>query len=160
MKTLLFQVKKSTMQEIDYFKGVSDNEFIDYYKLDLFSRMEITIYTYPHEFVEEDPQPWEHLKRCEMILYEYLYNTYESADHERWLEKKKQQSESQDEQGLGINSDQIEIDETPEQRADRYALLQKQRDEIVKAKMQQLMPQLSIATDEYLAAVKLTFVDL
>lgn len=148
------------MPEIDYFKGVTDKEFIEYYKVDLFSRMEITIYTYPHEFVEEDPQPWEHLKRCEMILYEYLYNTYESADHERWIEEKKEQSENQDEHGLENGSQHTEIDETPEQRADRYALLQKQRDEIVKAKMQQLIPQLSIVIDEYLAAVKLTFVDL
>ncbi|TDW46675.1 hypothetical protein EV144_106349 [Flavobacterium sp. 270] len=63
------------MEEIDYFKGVSNQEFIDYYKVDLYSRMQITLYTYPNEMTEEDPGPWEHLNRCQGILYEYLYNT-------------------------------------------------------------------------------------
>ncbi|MFH6935991.1 hypothetical protein [Flavobacterium sp. FlaQc-30] len=148
------------MEEIDYFKGVTDQEFIDYYKVDLFSRMEITIYTYPHEFTEEDPRPWEHLNRCEAILYEYLYNTYENADFERRLEKKAGQSQKQETEVLENDAPQIEIELAPQQKAERYAHLQKLRNEIVAAKMQQLIPRLNVVTDDYLTKVKLKYEDL
>ena len=151
------------MNQIDYFNGVSNQDFIDYYKEDLYSRMEITLYTYPHEFIEEDPRPLDHLNRCEVILFEYLYSTYESANYERRLALQNQELELQD-----ISEQQkaapIEIDpapeETPEERTQRLALEQQQRNDIVDAKMNELTPLLDEVIDEYLEKVKLNFINL
>lgn len=148
------------MEEIDYFKGVADQEFVDYYKVDLYSRMEITLYTYPHEFVEEDPQPWEHLNRCEGILYEYLYNAYEEAKYQRWKQEDNEDSKISDDDFIPIDPGHTGIGQTPEEKAEKYAAEQRQRDAIVKAKMQELVPELGKVTDAYLKIVKLSFVDL
>lgn len=152
------------MDQIDYFKGVSNQEFIDYYKIDLYSRMEITLYTYPHEQIEEDPRPMEHLDRCKLILFEYLYNSYESAKYERYLEVKNQKSEihtlSDDKQQSSSSEIEPAPVETSEERNRRYAIEQHQRNEIVKAKMQELSPLLNEVIDEYLQKVKITLEDL
>ena len=148
------------MEDIDYFKGVTNQEFIDYYKVDLFSRMEITMYTYPHEFTEEDPIPWEHFNRCEGILYEYLYNAYAEAKFQRWQQEKNEESEILDAGEQQKDCDQIEIEETSEERAEKYKVEQSERDKIVRAKMQELRPELNKLTDDYLQNVKLTFIEL
>ncbi len=143
------------MDKIDYFKGVTNQDFIDYYKVDLYSRMEITIYTYPHEFVEEDPIPWEHFNRCERILYEYLYNTYADAEFQRRQQEKKKESENPDRHDILLT-----IEQTAEEKTAKYAAEHNERESIVKAKMLELVPKLSKLTDDYLQNVKLTFVDL
>lgn len=148
------------MEEIDYFKGITNEEFIDYYRIDLYSRMEITLYTYPNECVEEEPIPWEHFNRCDGILYEYLYNAYAEAKYQRGLLEKKQESEISATVEKQTDSDQIEIEETDEERAEKYSCEQSQRNEIVRAKMQELMPELNKLKDDYLKNVKLTFIDL
>jgi len=148
------------MEEIDYFEGVTNQEFIDYYKVDLYSRMEITLYTYPNEMTEEDPIPWEHFNRCKGILYEYLYNAYAEAKFQRWQLQKNQETEISNTGDQQTEADQIEIEETAEQRAESYTLEQEERNKIVRAKMQELRPELNKLTDDYLKNVKLTFIDL
>lgn len=145
------------MGEMDYFEGYTNQEFIDYYRVDLYSRMEITLYTYPHEFVEENPIPWEHFNRCEQILYEYLYNCYEDCKFKR--------GQQINTEGLKTSSEDAQPDaaqeqETADKRAQRYALEQKQLQAAVKAKMGELVPEINKVIAKYLQKVKLTFVDL
>ncbi|MFH7001193.1 hypothetical protein [Flavobacterium bizetiae] len=146
------------MEEIDFFEGYTNQEFIDYYTVDLYSRMEITLYTYPHEFVEEDPIPWEHLNRCEQILYDYLYNCYEASKFKRWQQKKDEELKTADTQGQ--QPDSADIEESEQQRAEKYAQEQKERETAVKAKMMELAPEINKVTDNYMQSVKLTFKDL
>jgi len=146
------------MEEIDYFEGYANQEFIDYYTIDLYSRMEITLYTYPHEFVEEDPIPWEHFNRCEQILYDYLYNCYEASKFNRRQQKKDEELETADTEGQ--QPDSAHIEESEQQRAEKYAQEQKQRETAVKAKMLELAPEINKVTDTYMQSVKLTFIDL
>lgn len=148
------------MEDIDYFKGVTNHEFIDYYKVDLYSRMEITLYTYPHEFVEEDPLPWEHLNRCDAILHEYLYNAYAEAQYQRRIQEKQEERDISNTDEQQTDSERVKLEETLEERAEKYALEQSTRNKIVRAKMQELMPALNIVKEDYLKNVKLTFVDL
>lgn len=58
--------------EIDKFNGVTNGEFIDYFKIDLHSRMEILSYTYPHELLDEDSGFGEHVQRCIALLKDYM----------------------------------------------------------------------------------------
>jgi len=148
------------MEEIDYFKGVANQEFIDYYKLDLYSRMDITLYTYPNEMTEEDPIPWEHFNRCEGILYEYLYNAYAEAKFHRRQQQKMEEQAISNANDQQADSEQIEIEITAEERAESYKMEQEQRNTIVSAKIQELRPELSKLQDDYLNKVKLTFIDL
>lgn len=148
------------MEQIDYFKGVTNQEFIDYYKVDLYSRMEITLYTYPNELTEEEPIPWEHLNRCQEILYEFLYNAYAGAKYDRWLEQHSIELEDNMANTGQEDEEKIKIEQTPEEKTQKYALEQKEREEIVKAKMQELMPELNKVTDDYMKKVKLSYVDL
>lgn len=145
------------MEEIDYFKGVTNQEFINYYKVDLYSRMEFTLYTYPHEFAEEDPIPWEHFNRCEGILYEYLYNAYAAAQYQRWEQLKEKEFEISSADKHQTDS---ALEETAEEKAQKYAHEQNERERIVRLKMQELMPELNKMTNDYMKNVKLTFVDL
>lgn len=148
------------MEEIDYFKGVTNQEFLDYYKLDLYSRMEITLYTYPNEMTEEDPIPWEHFNRCEGILYEYLYNAYAEAKFQRGQQQKKQDEAISNSSGQQADYEQIEIEVTAEQRAESYKMEQEERNIIVSAKMKELRPELNKLQNDYLKKVKLTYIDL
>jgi len=146
------------MEEIDFFEGYTNQEFIEYYTVDLYSRMEITLYTYPHEFAEEDPIPWEHFNRCQQILYDYLYNCYEASKFKRWQQKKDEELKAADPQEH--EKDATHIDETAKERAEKYAQEQKQRETAVKAKMLELAPEINKVTDNYMQSVKLTFRDL
>ena len=148
------------MEEIDYFKGVSNQQFIDYYKLDLFSRMEITLYTYPNEMTEEGLFPWEHFNRCEGILYEYLYSAYAEAQFQRWQQEKSEELEISNSDDQHSDSDQIEIEQTAEEKAESYKMEQEKRNTIVRAKMQELTSELTKIQDDYLEKVKLTLIDL
>ncbi|OCB78319.1 hypothetical protein B0A79_12275 [Flavobacterium piscis] len=148
------------MEEIDYFKGVTNQQFIDYYKLDLFSRMEIILYTYPNERTEEEPIPWEHFNRCEGILYEYLYNAYAEAKFQRWEQQKSEELEISSTDDQHSDSNQIEIEQTAEQKAESYKMEQEKRNTIVRAKMQELNAELTKIQDDYLEKVKLTLIDL
>jgi hypothetical protein len=145
------------MEEIDYFEGVTNQDFIEYYREDLFSRMEITLYTYPHELADEDPRPSEHFHRCDLILYDYLYQSYESAVIERRIRiKEKMQSNGT----LIAEQTEQKIEETAEDKATRRNAEHQLREEKVKAKMLELDPEINRLIDEYLSQVKLIFVDL
>jgi hypothetical protein len=148
------------MEEIDYFKGVTNQEFLDYYKLDLFSRMEITLYTYPNEITEEGLFPWEHFNRCEGILYEYLYSAYAEAQFQRWEQQKSEELEISNADDQQAETEQNEIEVTAEQKAESYKMEQEKRNTIVRAKMQELNAELTKIQDDYLEKVKLTLIDL
>lgn len=148
------------MEEIDYFIGLSNKECIDYYKADLYSRMEITLYTYPNEMTQEDPIPWEHFNRCEGILYEYLYNTYAEAKFQRWQQQKNDKMGNSNNAAPQSDSNPVKIEETKEEKTQKYALEQSQRNKIVRAKIQELRPELNKLTQEYMKIVTLHFVDL
>jgi hypothetical protein len=104
-----FKSKNSAMEEIDYFKGVAKQQFIDYYKLDLFSRMDTTLYTYPNEMTEEHPIPWEHFNRCEGILHEYLYNVYAEAKFQNGQQQKKEEDAISNAYDQQADPEKIEI---------------------------------------------------
>jgi len=148
------------MEEIDYFKGVTNQEFLDHYKLDLFSRMEITLYTYPNEMTEEGLFPWEHFNRCEGILYEYLYSAYAEAQFQRGQQEKNEELEISNADDQQVDTEQNEIEVTAEQRAESYKMEQEERNTIVRAKMQELTSELTKIQDDYLEKVKLTLIDL
>lgn len=94
------------------------------------------------------------------ILYEYLYNAYAEAKYQRGLQEKKDEPEISATVEKQTDSEQIEIKETAEERAEKYTLEQSERNKIVSAKMQELMPELNKLKDDYLKNVKLTFIDL
>ncbi|UUW08294.1 hypothetical protein NLG42_19570 [Flavobacterium plurextorum] len=147
------------MEEIDYFKGLTNQEFIDYYKMDLYSPIEITLYTYPHEFAEEDPLPIEHINRCRLILYDYIYNAYQSAAFERRQHQKNMYPVKKvDNSATKIN--EIKIEETKSKKMERYVHEKKIQEEAVTTKIQELEPELSFITDEYIKKIKLNLVNL
>lgn len=147
-------------EDTGYFKGTANREFIDYYKVDLYSRMEITLYTYPHEFAEEDPIPWEHFSRCEQILYEHLYDSYQEPEYHRRLPQNEGSAQTAESDGADTDLGQTAMAPSAEERAAGYAAEQHAREAAVKAKMQELAPELARLRESYLQQVKLTFVDL
>jgi hypothetical protein len=145
------------MEEIDYFEGVTNQNFIEYYREDLFSRMEITLYNYPHELADEDPRPIEHFHRCDLILYDYMYQSYESAVIERRIRNKE---EMQSNRTLIAEHTEQKIEETAEEKSARRNAEDQLREKKVKAKMLELRPEINRLINEYLSQVKLIFVDL
>jgi hypothetical protein len=59
---------------MDHYNGITNEEFKEYYLIDLHSRMELTQYTYPHEFIEPDKAIDDHIIRCQNILKDYIKN--------------------------------------------------------------------------------------
>lgn len=60
---------------MDYFNGLTNEDLLAYFLLDLNCRKELTQYTYPHEFMESQDAIDEHVIRCQDILWNYLYET-------------------------------------------------------------------------------------
>jgi len=60
------------MSNMDYFNGVTNEDFVSYFLVDLHSRMELTQYTYPHEMTEPQDVIDEHIIRCQNILFDYI----------------------------------------------------------------------------------------
>jgi hypothetical protein len=57
---------------MDFFNGLTNEDFITYFLVDLNSRKELTQYTYPHEMTEPQDAIDDHVIRCQNILWEYI----------------------------------------------------------------------------------------
>lgn len=64
---------------MDYFDGLTNEDFLAYFLLDLNCRMELTQYIYPHEFFEPDDAVDDHIVRCQNILTNYIRNVVISS---------------------------------------------------------------------------------
>lgn len=60
---------------MDYLNGLTNDDLINYFLVDLNSRKELTQYTYPHEFLEPQDAIDDHVIRCQDILWNFLYET-------------------------------------------------------------------------------------
>lgn len=60
---------------MDYFKGLTNEDLIAYFLVDLNCRKELTQYTYPHEMMEPQDAIDDHVVRCQEILWQFLYET-------------------------------------------------------------------------------------
>lgn len=147
-------------EEIDYFKGVTNEQLVKYYRRSLFSRTELINYTYPNEFYEEDGGYWEHFNRCDGILYERLYIIYDNNVHERWREQKEIENQ-QLEKGEFLEYVDVEMIEiSAEEKAALHQANQQKREEIVRNKRMELSPELAKLIDEYMEIAIVTDVDL
>lgn len=75
---------------MDYFTGITNDDLKDYYLIDLHSRMELTQYTLPHEFLEPGHAIDDHIIRCQNLLKDYLLKLIndndENLDEEKCME--------------------------------------------------------------------------
>ena len=60
------------MSNMDYFEGIKNEEFVDFFLQDLNCRKELTQYIYPHEQFEPEDALDDHIERCQNILKEYM----------------------------------------------------------------------------------------
>ncbi len=68
------------MDTMDDFKGLSDKVFLDFFRVDLFSRSELDQYFYPHEIYQEFDVLDFHTEHCKKILYSFiLESVFESG---------------------------------------------------------------------------------
>ena len=70
---------------MDHFNGVTNDDFIAYFLVDLHCRMELTQYTYPHEFMEPQDAMDDHVIRCQNILTDYVRETINEANYEQGI---------------------------------------------------------------------------
>ncbi|MCD0474730.1 hypothetical protein LPB87_10045 [Flavobacterium sp. EDS] len=64
---------------MDNFKGLDYDNFIEYFKVDLFSRPVLDQHFYPHDVIENDILNF-HLQHCKAILNDFILNSvYEQA---------------------------------------------------------------------------------
>lgn len=59
---------------MDYFEGITNEEFRQYYLKDLHCISEINYLVYPNEDLEPDSATLEHITKCQTILKEYVGN--------------------------------------------------------------------------------------
>lgn len=57
---------------MDKYNDITNESFVKYFLMDLHCRMELTQYTYPHEFLEDTDVIEEHINRCRGILSEFI----------------------------------------------------------------------------------------
>ena len=66
--------------KIEYYNGISNEEFVKYFKELLYSVTELTQYSYPYEKVEPQESIDDHIVRCQNSLFEHiLHSVRESA---------------------------------------------------------------------------------
>lgn len=57
---------------MDKYNDISNESFVKYFLIDLHSRIELTHYIYPHEFLEDTDAIEEHVERCKKILAHFI----------------------------------------------------------------------------------------
>lgn len=67
---------------MDYFNGLTNDDLLAYFLVDLHSRKELTQYTYPHEMSEPQDAIDEHVIRCQNILWDYICGTVSNTAYE------------------------------------------------------------------------------
>ena len=83
---------------MDYFNGITTEDFVEYFLKDLNCLEELTQYIYPNEMVEDTSVIADHINRCQAILEKYIINVLNDTDeilpndHIKYLldEKKKE----------------------------------------------------------------------
>jgi hypothetical protein len=70
---------------MDYLNGLTNDDLIAYFLVDLHSRKELMQYTYPHEFLEPQDAIDEHVIRCQNILWDYLFEKINEYSFESGL---------------------------------------------------------------------------
>lgn len=128
------------------FNGKTNEEFIQIFTECLYCRMELTNYTYPHEFLDEDDAFSEHLNKCNRILYQKLYEY--AGDHIRELKS----------QRLTIAKEKGDEEEISKIENEPFS--HSERDEVAKLKRDELSPLLDDITDQYYKEVKIIYIDL
>lgn len=64
---------------MDNFKGLDFDNFIEYFRADLFCRRELDQHFYPHSTIENDILDF-HIEHCKAILNDFILNSiYEEA---------------------------------------------------------------------------------
>ncbi|KIO54664.1 hypothetical protein [Flavobacterium hibernum] len=144
--------------EIDKFNGVTDSEFIEYFKIDLHSRMEIINYTYPYELLDEDGGFGEHVQRCVGLLKDYIIVCHREAKAAlRWQQK--EALENDGEPGTEMELGQM-VQETPEEKTNRLEMEKNQEKEESAAKYRELSNEINCLIDGHREKVKIIYVDL
>lgn len=146
--------------ETDRFNGVTNKEFIDYFKIDLHSRMEIINYTYPHELLDEDSGFGEHVHRCIGLLKDYIIVCHREAESAR-REQVKQALENDGKPDTEKDFQQMElVQETPEEKKQRLEIEKKQEQLACENKYGELREEIGMLIDEHYEKVKIIYVDL
>jgi hypothetical protein len=70
---------------MDYFNGVTNEDFKSYFLECLNCRTELTQYIYPHEILEDNDVRDEHIMRCQNIINDYIFQTIVSFNNEQEL---------------------------------------------------------------------------
>jgi hypothetical protein len=144
--------------EMDKFNGVTNAEFIDYFKIDLHSRMEIINYTYPHELLDEDAGFGEHVHRCTALLKDYILLCFRNA---KAAGQQKDALESTGTDAQQTDSSHTETgQENPAQRSERLEIERKQENEQSALKYLELRDEIGRLIDEHRENVKIIYVDL
>ncbi|NWL02547.1 hypothetical protein DM790_17120 [Flavobacterium collinsii] len=146
--------------EIDKFNGVRDSDFIEYFKIDLHSRMEIINYTYPHELLDEDGGFGEHVQRCVGLLKDYIIICHREAKAAR-RRQQKEALENNGASGKKMEYQKMEMaQETSEEKNQRLEMEKNQEKEESAAKYRELSDEINCLIDRHREKVKIIYVDL
>lgn len=146
--------------EMDKFNGVTDSEFIEYFKIDLHSRMEIINYTYPHELLDEDGGFGEHVQRCVGLLKDYIIICHREAKAAR-RRQQKEALKNDGASGKEMEYRKMEMaQETPEEKINRLEMEKNQEMEDSAAKYRELSGEINSLIDGHRGKVKIIYVDL
>ncbi|MBZ4035236.1 hypothetical protein ACHRVK_18745 [Flavobacterium plurextorum] len=146
--------------EIDKFNGVTNGEFIDYFKIDLHSRMEILSYTYPHELLDEDSGFGEHVQRCIALLKDYMIQCRrDSREAEREMEKRALENAESGVKETGCQK-ASPAHETPDERRERLRLESIEDQQQSELRYGQLRSEIDKLIDEHRVNVKIIYVEL
>ncbi|MFC0778667.1 hypothetical protein [Flavobacterium sp. HJSW_4] len=146
--------------EPDLFNGVTNQDFIAYFKVDLHSRTEIINYTYPHELLDEDSGFGEHVQRCLMLLKDYILLCFKNGKAARREQKnlalENDETSDQKMQRRGIEM----VQQTPEQKRERLEIEKTQEKAEMENKYKELRDEIAALIDEHHQKVKIIYVDL
>lgn len=145
---------------MDKFNGVTNGEFIDYFKIDLHSRMEIINYTYPHELLDEDSGFGEHVHRCIALLKDYILLCRRNAKATVVLQQKDalENAAAADQQADFVHT--ATVQETPGKRSERLEIERKEENEESTKKYMELRDEIDRLIDEHRENVRIIYVDL
>ena len=65
---------------MDYFNGITNDDFKAYFLKDLNCLDELTQFIYPNEMMEDNNVIDEHIMRCQSILVDYIINVLSEND--------------------------------------------------------------------------------
>lgn len=66
---------------MNYFEGITNEEFRQYYLKDLHCTYDLVYYVYPNEQVEDDMGVDHHIMKCQDLLRVYIAMCFKDNDH-------------------------------------------------------------------------------